>query len=82
MVLQNQTNDTVNWTQTGGGANAGTPSQSGTLPPGGQTTITPVGKPPWTVTFSDSAGQQASSGPITNANATVTLNSNWTVSIS
>lgn len=91
MVVQNQTNDNVNWTQTGGPGQDKTSDvgavveQSGSLTAKGSSgsseTITPVGTNPWTVLFSSSTHPKVPSPAIYDANATVTLDADWTISV-
>lgn len=86
MRVNNQTNNPVEWEQTGGGSGfAESQSQSGQLgeseesPP-----ITPVGTAPWAVTFTNSnkPSQTADSPKFSDPEATVTLNSDWSVRVS
>jgi hypothetical protein len=83
MVVNNQSSGTVNWSQ----GTAPLPEerlvvgQSGQLVSGGKTgNLTPSGKSPWVVTFSNGS-QSAPSVPFCNADAEVTLNSDWTVTV-
>lgn len=83
MVVNNQSNGTVNWSQ----GTAPDPEkrlvvgQSGQLGPDSETgNLTPSGKSPWTVTFSNSS-QSATSVPFCNSDAEITLNSDWTVTV-
>ncbi|MEM7051868.1 MAG: hypothetical protein AAF604_19535 [Acidobacteriota bacterium] len=93
MRVDNGTTDPVDFEQTGGGGDPQDPadskqSKSGHLNPSGQSgddeSFTPAGKPNYTVSFenSNNKSQTATSAPFSNASATVTLNSDWTVSVS
>lgn len=91
MRVNNQTSDPVDWEQTGGDPTdpqdtAAFASQDGELNAHSETaSFTPVGTAPWEVHFR-SVGvkpeKSAKSPEITDADATVTLNSDWTVSVS
>ncbi len=93
MRVNNQTSDPVDWEQNGGSpqpytAGSASPaasaiegqlaaySESGDFPP--------VGLSPWEVSFTSidiKPEKSAKSPEITNPNATVTLNDNWTVTV-
>jgi hypothetical protein len=88
MRVNNQTTDPVDYEQTGGDPpdpeNA-IVSQSGQLAAGTETgSFVPAGTSPWEVGFR-SVGikpeKSAKSPEITDPNATVTLNDNWTVTV-
>lgn len=57
------------------------PPCTGTLLPGSSDSFHPCGQPPWRVTFTG-GGRMATSPPCTNASDRVTLNSDWTVTVS
>jgi hypothetical protein len=85
MRVNNQSNGEVDWNQ--GGSNPQPLSdpqqdQSGKLTPGQETKpFIPNGGRPYTVTFSNE-DQSVTSCLFSDPEATVTLNSNWTVSVS
>lgn len=87
MRVNNQTSSPVDYEQTGGGGGepeAVEPSQSGQLQPDQETPpFVPAGEAAYEVEFTNinKPSQTANSGPIDNANATVTLNDNWTVTV-
>ena len=86
MRITNGTNDPVEWEQNGsGGSGLATESQSGELT-GLQGTgpIQPVGSPPWAVTFTNlnKPSQTVDSPKFSDPEATVTLNADWTVTVS
>lgn len=98
MEVDNDTNTPVNYDQSGGDGTV-LPEQAraeprppcpqqGTLDAKGSDNNTarfvPGCPPPWTVTFTDSNDQEATSRPIQarEINATVTLNADWTVTVS
>lgn len=87
MRVDNNTSNNVEYEQNGSGGGepeAVEQSQSGQLgADGGSAEFAPVGTPPWTVTFTnlDKPSQQVSSPKTTDAGATVTLNDNWTVTV-
>jgi hypothetical protein len=79
--VSNQSNGPTNWTQNGSGPQQETASQSGSLQAGQETgELTPSGQAPYWVTFTN--GQTVTSCKFSNPDATVTLNKNWTVSVS
>jgi hypothetical protein len=86
MNADNETDQDVDYEQAGGGGfGEGQPCQQGQLSPRGTTgsnkSFSPCDPSPWTVTFR-SGSQSASSEPITDPDATVTLEANWTVTVS
>lgn len=94
MRVDNQTSDPVDWEQTGGSGPMPEDvqqvvqtqsSKSGNLDPDKDSgDFVPAGKPPYTVTFSDEDGvhQPVTSCEFSDAGATVTLNSDWTITVS
>lgn len=86
MNANNKTEQDVDYEQKGGGGgfDETPPCQQGGLSahgnPGSSTSFSPCDPSPWTVTFRRGS-QSASSGPITDPDATVTLESNWTVTV-
>jgi hypothetical protein len=90
MRVDNQTSNPVEYEQTGGGTpdpkdEAALASQSGKLHANSETpSFTPVGTPPYAVKFTneDRPTQQVNSCKFTDPDATVTLNDDWTVSVS
>lgn len=86
MQTENDTNETVDYEQTGGpgdidpkeqaqaGGEVG--SNHGTLNPGERSKpFAPQGKPPWTVTFTDPSGNRCQQSGITKRNAEVKVES-------
>jgi len=88
MRINNGTNDPVEWEQNGTPPSedlAAAQSQSGQLDGlQGTPPIPPVGDPPWAVTFTNlnKPSQQVSSPKFSDPDATITLNDNWTVTVS
>ena len=88
MRVNNQSDSTVDWTQSGSnppGEDAAAAAQSGTLFASQETPeFTPSPEAPYSVDFMnvDKPSQTASSGKFDNPSATVTLNDNWTVTVS
>lgn len=91
MRVNNQTTDPVDWEQNGGTTpdpeeEARLESQEGELNAGASTgPIAPVGLPPYEVHFRSTnvkPEKSAKSPGFMDPNATVTLNSDWTVSVS
>ncbi|MEM7480690.1 MAG: hypothetical protein AAF481_05925 [Acidobacteriota bacterium] len=95
MRVDNGTTDPVDFDQTGGGTDPDPEdayleheSYKGQLAPAGQPgdsqTFTPVATFPYNVHFNKTGSKnpQADSGPFTDPDSTVTLNADWTVSIS
>jgi hypothetical protein len=85
MNADNKTDQDVDYEQSGGGGFAeDPPCQQGNLNapgnPGSSKSFSPCDPSPWTVTFR-SGSQCASSEPITDPDATVTLEANWTVTV-
>ena len=89
MNLNNGTSDPVDYEQSGGGEplpeeEVG-PVQTGTLAPDADSgDFIPAGRPPYTVHFNQAnqKNPNATSCAFSDAGATVTLNSDWTVSVS
>jgi len=91
MRVDNQTSDPVDWEQTGGSGPmpeeyaAQTAGKSGELQSDSDTgDFVPAGTAPYSVRFTDEDGkhQPVDSCKFSDAGATVTLNSDWTVSVS
>lgn len=91
MRVNNQTSDPVDWEQTGGSPPdpenaAAKVSQQGQLNGNSESNpFVPVGEPPWDVNFTSTGvtpQKSAKSPEITDPKATVTLNDDWTVSVS
>lgn len=89
MLINNQTNNPVEWEQTGNGPTpedaAAVVHQYGQLSAtSGTGPISPVGLPDYSVKFTnlDKPSQTADSRKFPDAAATVTLNDNWTVTVS
>lgn len=85
MNAKNETDHDVDYEQGGGGGfGEGPPCQQGQLSAQGTTgsgkSFSPCDPSPWTVTFRRGS-QSASSEPITDPDATVTLEANWTVTV-
>jgi len=82
MRVENDTNDPVDYDQTGTGGDdeetvGQTQGNSGHLNAnGGNANFSPGGSPPWTVTFvDDNSGARCTSPSFSNASATVTITS-------
>lgn len=95
MRVNNQTSDPVDWEQNGGSPQpytAGSASRAASTNQEGQLTahaatgdFPPDGLPPWEVHFTsiDIKPQKSAKSPqFTDPKATVTLNDNWTVTVS
>ena len=97
MDVDNDTSTPVNYDQSGSGPGQELPEQAQANPPCPQTgrleekgsgnnsaRFVPGCRPPWTVRFQDDEGNEATSRPIQarEINATVTLNADWTVTVS
>lgn len=94
MNLNNGTSDPVDYDQTGGGTlpedAASPPGDSGSSRVGSiqadQDTgdFVPAGKPPYTVSFvnQNTRSQRATSCAFSDGSATVTLNADWTITVS
>jgi len=88
MQVRNNSSDPVNWEQSGSGpapqgvaaAQQGGQLQSGTS----SGDFNPVGEAPYSVKFTNvnKPSQTADSGKFDNPSATVTLNDDWTVTVS
>jgi hypothetical protein len=85
MRINNQTNDPVEWEQNGSPQPenfAMVQSQEGQLGAMQETPpIVPVGAAPWFVTFSSEKHDPVTSPKFSNPDATVTLNDDWTVTV-
>lgn len=88
MRINNGSNDPVEWVQNGGNPpanSAAAQSQQGQLQGQSQTgPMTPAGTAPWSVTFTNlkKSDQKVDSGKFSDPDATVTLNADWTVTVS
>lgn len=84
MRVSNGTTNDVNYNQTGSNPQERAdppPDESGKLDPGEETPpFDPSGNAPWYVTFSN-GHTPVTSDPINKAGVTVTLNDDWTISI-
>lgn len=86
MNVNNETDQDVDYEQKGGGGgfDETPPCRQGQLNaqgnPGSSTSFPPCDASPWTVTFRRGS-LCASSEPITDADATVTLEASWTVTV-
>lgn len=86
MNADNKTDQDVDYEQKGGGGfDENPPCQQGQLSAQGTTGssefFSPCDESPWTVTFRRGS-QSASSEPISDPDAVVTLEANWTVTVS
>lgn len=75
MNTENDTNEEVDYEQTGGAPPLDRSRCRGRLPPGGRATFAPCGPPKWVVVFTDASGSKHSSRRLeaSEAGATVRL---------
>lgn len=90
MNADNETDQDVDYEQTGGGGGGGglkedTEDCSGSLTrrgtPGSSKSFAPCGKPDWVVVFSAPGHDPVSSEGFSDPHAKVTLNGDWTVTV-